>query len=153
MLPVIGFFAVVLVVGFGIVTLLFNRPPIEEVLLPTASPTSGCTIETVQVWWGIQDVALETFVKDASSASRTMPGERLNTHLTSLKAFLTSFPSAPDCISTDAQKHLTDLLTAMDETIALLSQWANETIDGATLSNAFYDLEVRIRLARVGGRG
>ena len=149
--PLIVFFSLVVVLSVG-GFLLVSRSgrEVPTPILPTLAviPTSDCTPETVRTWWGVQNVALDTFTQDASSASRTMPGERLNDRLASLRQFRADFPDPPECASSEFRMAVNDLLRAMDDTIAALEGWSNGTMDGLAVTTALQEAESALREAR-----
>ena len=149
--PLIVFFNLVVVLSVG-GFLLVSRSgrEVPTPVLPTLAviPTSDCTPETVRTWWGVQNVALDTFTQDASSASRTMPGERLNERLASLRQFRADFPAPPECASSEFRMAINDLLRAMDDTITALEGWSDGTMDGLAVTTALQEAESALRAAR-----
>jgi len=149
--PLIVFFSLIIVLSVG-GFLLVSRSGREAStpVLPTLAviPTSDCTPETVQTWWGVQNIALDTFTQDASSASRTMPGERLNERLASLRQFRADFPNPPECASSELQMAINDLLRAIDDTIIALEGWSDGTMDGLAVTTALQEAESALRVAR-----
>lgn len=151
MVPLIVFFSLVIVLSVGrFLRVSRSGREVPTPVLPTLAviPTSDCTPETVRTWWGVQNVALDTFTQDASSASRTMPGERLNERLASLRQFRADFPAPPECASSEFRMAINDVLRAMDDTITALDGWSNGTMDGLTVTIALQEAEVRLREAR-----
>jgi hypothetical protein len=153
LIPVVGFLGIflILLIG-GAFTLMANRDTPTPEPLPSLIPTSDCTPETVQTWWAVQDLALDGFVADASSASRTMPGERLTERITALRQMRDDFPVLPDCASSEMQTVITELLEAMNATIAALEGWSNGTADGTQTSLALQNAEQALRDARTRAR-
>ena len=149
LMPVLGFLVIflILVIG-GAFTLMANRDTPTPEPLPSLIPTSDCTPETVQSWWAVQDLALDTFVADASSASRTMPGERLTERIAALRQMRNDFPPLPECATTEVQMAISDLLQAMADTIAALEHWSNGTADGTQTSIDLQNVEAALRQAR-----
>jgi hypothetical protein len=147
--PVLGFLGIffVLLIGGGF-ALMANRTVPTPEAVPTAIPTSDCTSETVQTWWAVQDLVLDTFVADASSASRTMPGERLTERIASLHQMRNDFPAVPECASSEMRTAIADLLEAMDATIAALERWSNGTADGTQTSIDLQNAEAELWEAR-----
>ncbi|MEO1444091.1 MAG: hypothetical protein AAFV33_27095, partial [Chloroflexota bacterium] len=142
MVPLIVFFSLVVVLsvsGFLLVSRSGRDVPIP--VLPTLAviPTSDCTPETVQTWWGVQNVALDTFTQDASSASRTMPGERLNERMASLRQFRADFPDPPECASSEFRMAVNDLLRTIDDTIITLEGWSDGTMDGLAVTTVLQE--------------
>jgi hypothetical protein len=148
-IPVLGFLGVffILLIGGGF-ALMANRDVPTPEAIPTAIPTSDCTSETVQSWWAVQDLALDTFVADASSASRTMPGERLTERIEALRQIRNDFPALPECANSEMQTAIADLLGAMDITIAALERWSNGTADGTQTSIDLQNAETGLRESR-----
>ena len=149
--PLIVFFSLVVVLSVAGFLLLSGRGEASAVpVLPTLAviPTSDCTPETVRTWWGVQNVALDTFTGDASSASRTMPGERLDERLASLRQFRADFPDTPECASSDFRLAVIDLTRAMDNTITALEGWSDGTVDGLAVTTALQEAESALRVAR-----
>jgi hypothetical protein len=153
LIPVLGFLGIffIFLIG-GAFTLVANRTEPTPEPIPTAIPTSDCTPETVQTWWTIQDLVLDTFVADASSASRTMPGERLTERITALRQIRNDFPALPACASNEMRTAISDLLEAMDATIAALERWSNGTADGTQTSIDLQNAEQELREARTQAR-
>jgi hypothetical protein len=149
LLPLFGFLGIflLLALGGGFMFMANLDTPTPEPL-PTIMPTSDCTPETVRAWWAVQDVAIDTFVADASAASRTMPGERLTERIASLRQFRTDFPAMPECASSEMREAVTDLLQAMDNTILALERWSNGTADGTQTSIDLQNAETALREAR-----
>jgi hypothetical protein len=149
LIPVVGFLGIflILVIG-GTFTLMANRDTLTLEPLPSLIPTSDCTPETVQAWWAVQNLALDGFVTDASSASRTMPGERLTERIAALSQMRNDFPALPECASSEMQTAIADLLEAMDATIAALERWSNGTTDGTQTSIDLQNAETELREAR-----
>lgn len=147
-IPFLGFLGVflLLAIGGGVV-LMGGQPTPTPEPLPTLMPTADCTSETVRGWWGVQNVALDTFVADASAASRTMPGERLTERISALRQFRADFPALPECASSEMQTAIADLLQAMDDTIAALEAWANGA-DAVQTANTLTLTERALRDAR-----
>lgn len=123
-------------------------------VLPTLAvlPTSDCTPQTVHDWWRVQNVALDTFIQEASSASRTMPGDRLDERLANLRNFRSNFPQAPECATLDFKIAVGDLVTTMGTTIAILEDWSAGNPDRVTLElpivqQDFRDARTRMRQA------
>jgi hypothetical protein len=84
LVPVIGIaYAMVLMLVVSVGLLVTARNPQPEAMLPTLA----CNAETIQLWWDAQEIGLSQFAADASSASRTMPGERLMTRIATLRQF------------------------------------------------------------------
>ena len=135
-IPLIVVFSLVILLALGGL-LLFSRSDHEvpASVLPTLAviPTSDCTSETVQTWWSVQNVALDTFTQDASSASRTMPGERLDERLASLRQFREDFPAPPECANLEVKAGMTDLTLAMDTTISILEDWSTGDSERVTM--------------------
>ena len=149
--PLIVFFSLVVVLSVGGFLLLSGRgEPSAVPVLPTLAviPTSDCTPETVRTWWGVQNVALDTFTGDASSASRTMPGERLDERLASLRQFRADFPAPPECANSELRMAINDLLRAMDDTIIALEGWSDGTMDGLAVTTELQEAESALRGAR-----
>jgi hypothetical protein len=153
LIPVFGFLGMffILLIGGGF-ALMANRTEPTPEAVPTTIPTSDCTPETVQSWWAVQDLALDTFVADASSASRTMPGERLTERIAALSQMRNDFPTLPECASHEMQTAIADLLEAMDATIAALERWSNGTADGTQTSIDLQNAEAELREARTQAR-
>ena len=153
LIRVLGFLGIflILVIGGGF-TLMANRDTPTPEPLPSPIATSDCTSDTVQTWWAVQDLALDTFVADASSASRTMPGERLTERIAALRQMRNDFPALPDCASNEMQTAIADLLEAMDTTIAALERWSNGTADGTQTSIDLQNAEQTLREARTQAR-
>jgi hypothetical protein len=153
--PLIVFFSLIIVLSVG-GFLLVSRSgrEVPTPILPTLAvlPTSDCTPETVRTWWGIQNIALDMFTQDASSASRTMPGERLNERLASLRQFRADFPDPPECASSEFRMAINDLLRAMDDTIIALEDWSDGTMDGLAVTTALQEAESALRAARTQAR-
>ena len=149
--PLIVFFSLVMVLSVGgFLMVSHSGRDVPTPVLPTLAviPTSDCNPETVRTWWGVQNVALDTFTQDASSASRTMPGERLNERLTSLRQFRSDFPNPPECASSEFRMAINDLLRAMDDTITALEGWSDGTMDGLAVTTALQQAESALRTAR-----
>jgi hypothetical protein len=153
LIPLIGFLGIflLLALGGGFMFMANRDTPTPEPL-PTIAPTSDCNSETVRTWWAVQDLALDTFVSDASAASRTMPGERLTERLASLRQFRADFPSLPECASSEMREAITDLLQAMDDTISALERWSNGTADGTQTTIDLQNAETALREARTQAR-
>ena len=153
LIPVLSFLVIflILVIGGGF-TLMANRDAPTPEPLPSLIPTSDCTPETVQNWWAVQDLALDTFVADASSASRTMPGERLTERIAALRQLQNDFPALPDCASSEMQTAIADLLEAMDATIVALERWSSGTTNGTQTSIDLQNAEAELREARTQAR-
>jgi hypothetical protein len=149
LIPILGFLVIfsLLLIGGGF-TLIANQDEPTPEPIPTVMPTSDCTAETVQSWWAIQDLALDTFVTDASSASRTMPGERLTERIGALRQTRNDFPALPECANSEIQTTISDLLRAIDDTIAALERWSNGTADGTQTSIDLQNAEQELREAR-----
>ena len=144
--------ALVLGVG-GLLVMTGGSETAVTPVLPTLAvyPTSDCTQTMVATWWGVQNIALDTFAQDASSASRTMPGQRLNARVGALRQFRADFPAPPDCASIEVQAGVTDLTVAMDATISILEDWAAGDPERITMElplaqDALRDARTRIRL-------
>ena len=150
MMPLFGLLLVVVaVVTAGIVIMkASNSPADEHVVVPTLIPTPDCTQDMVQAWWMEQNQMLDTFMANASAASRTMPGERLTTQLQTLRQMRDDVPDLPVCTSMEMQGAVTELLSAMDAVIDILERWSNGEIDGTQLTNEFYEAERRLREVR-----
>lgn len=154
LLPILGILGIFLLLAIGgSFAFMANRNIPTPEPLPTIAPTSDCTPETVRAWWSVQDVALDTFVADASAASRTMPGERLTERLTALQAFRANFPDLPECASSEMRDAIADLLQAIDDTISALERWSNGTADGTQTTIDLQDAELALREARARARG
>jgi hypothetical protein len=132
-----------MIVGIGLVVTARATQP--EVVLPTFLPTADCTSETIQTWWQAQETGLSQFAADASSASRTMPGERLTTQIDSLRQFRDNFPTLPACSSSDLQLAVADLLTALDATILAAQHWNDGITDGTQATQEFYTAEKALK--------
>ena len=148
---VLALVGMVLVLGIGGFLLMSGRGESAAVpVLPTLAviPTSDCTPETVRTWWGVQNVALDTFTQDASSASRTMPGERLNERMASLRQFRADFPDPPECASSEFRMAVNDLLRTIDDTIIALEGWSDGTMDGLAVTTTLQEAESALRVAR-----
>jgi hypothetical protein len=153
--PLLVFFSLVVVLSVGGFLLVSrSNRAVPTPVLPTLAviPTSDCTPETVRTWWAEQNVALDTFTGDASSASRTMPGERLDERLASLRQFRADFPDPPACVSTEFRVAVNDLLRAMDDTITTLEGWSDGTMDGLAVTTALQEAESALRDARIRAR-
>ena len=151
MVPLLLFFSLVVMLSVGGFLLVSrSNRVVTTPVLPTlaVAPTSDCTSETVRTWWGVQNVALDRFTQDASSASRTMPGERLDERLASLRQFRADFPDPPECASSEFRMAVNDLLRAMDDTIAALEGWSDGTMDGLAVTTALQEAESELRGAR-----
>jgi hypothetical protein len=151
---VLALVGMVLVLGVGGLLVMTNGSETTAApVLPTLAvyPTSDCTQTMVATWWGVQNIALDTFAQDASSASRTMPGQRLNERVGALRQFRADFPGPPDCASIEVQAGVTDLTVAMDATISILEDWAAGDPERVTMElplaqDALRDARTRIRL-------
>jgi hypothetical protein len=152
LLALLGFLGVCVLAVMGGMAFLAGRADPAPVVLPTLEPTADCTPDTVRAWWGAQNIALDGFVADASSASRLMPGERLTGRLQALQAFRASFPPLPSCASTDVQGAIADLLKAMDDTIGAVERWSNGSADGTQTSIDLQNAETALRQARTRAR-
>jgi hypothetical protein len=151
MVPLLVFFSLIVTLSAGGFLLVSrSNRAVPTPVLPTLAviPTSDCTPETVRTWWGMQNIALDTFTQDASSASRTMPGERLDERLASLRHFRADFPDPPECASTEFRMAINDLLRAMDDTIIALEGWSDGTMDGLAVTTALQEAESVLRTAR-----
>lgn len=149
--PLLVFFGLVVVLSVGGFLLVSrSNRAVPTPVLPTLAviPTSDCTLETVRTWWAEQNVALDTFVGDASSASRTMPGERLDERLASLRQFRADFPDPPACASSELRTAIKDLLRAMDDTITALEGWSDGTMDGLAVTTVLQEAESALWGAR-----
>jgi hypothetical protein len=124
--------------------------PAQEFILPTLVPTADCTAERVVVWWQTQNLVVDDFVTEASAASRTMPGTQLTGALESLRQRRMEFAAVPVplCAALEVQSGAADLLSAMDDIIAILEQWSAGSIDGTTLTNTLAAPEEVLRQAR-----
>ena len=151
---VLALVGMVLVLGVGgLLVMTGGSETAADPVLPTLAvyPTSDCTQTMVATWWGVQNIALDTFAQDASSASRTMPGQRLNERVGALRQFRADFPGPPDCASIEVQAGVTDLTLAMDATISILEDWAAGDPERVTMElplaqDALRDARTRIRL-------
>ena len=68
MVPLMVFFSLVIVLSVGGFLLMSrSNRVVTTPVLPTLAvlPTSDCTPEMVRTWWGVQNVALDTFTQDA----------------------------------------------------------------------------------------
>lgn len=117
-LPFVGFLGVIVLALFGMMSLLvlFEEAP-EALPLPTLIPTSDCTQDMVTAWWMAQEIELSRFVMDASSASRTMQGERLDGHIATLQEIRDGMETPPECISASKLAGYGEVLGAMDATL------------------------------------
>lgn len=59
-----------------------------------------------------------------------------------------SSPTFPECASSDMQAAVTDLLEAMNATIAALEHWSNGTADGTQTSLDLQNAEESLQQAR-----
>jgi hypothetical protein len=152
-LPIVGFVFVVILVLAGSLMLLANTTPsVDDAPLPTLIPTSDCTQAMVDTWWMAQEIELSHFVTDASSASRTMPGERLDGHIEALQAILDGMEAPPTCISASQSASYVAVLDAMDAMLDALNDWSTGRTDGTDFSLAFGQAEDSLRQARTGMR-
>jgi hypothetical protein len=149
-LPVVGMVAVLVVFAGGMVLLSVSRqrPSETERMLPTLIPTADCSEAAVQMWWQTQDAALTGFAADASSASRTMPGERLTGQISRLHDFRDNFPPLPVCASLDRQRSVQEVLAAMDKTIIAADRWNSGQVDGTQSTHEFDAAETALREAK-----
>jgi hypothetical protein len=152
-LPIVGLVLILGVIGLGSVILLVNATPSQDVApLPTLIPTSDCTQAMVDAWWMAQEIELSQFVTDASSASRTMPGERLDGHIERLQAIRDGMEAPPACISASQSAGYVAVLDAMGAMLDALNAWSTGRTDGTAFSLAFGQAEDLLRQARAGMR-
>jgi hypothetical protein len=140
----IGLVLLLFVLGFA----LFNHYQDLNLTLPTLIPTPDCSIEIIKLWWDEQNLNLDTFLVNASAASRTMPGERLFETLSAIAFIRLEFDSIPGCANLELQQRFNELLLTMDELLAVLESWSNGELDGTSLSSEFYSAETAFRDAR-----
>jgi biopolymer transport protein ExbD len=152
-LPLVGIVVVVILVLVGSLMLLANATPSQDdTPLPTLIPTSDCTQSMVDAWWMAQEIELSQFVTDASSASRTMPGERLDGHIRALQAIRDGMEAPPVCISASQSAGYVAVLDAMYAMLEALNDWATGRTDGTAFSLTFGQAEDLLRQARAGMR-
>jgi hypothetical protein len=152
-LSIVGLVLILVVLGLGGVMFLANATPsVDDAPLPTLIPTSDCTQAMVDAWWMAQEIELSHFVTDASSASRTMPGERLDGHIETLQAIRDGMEAPPTCISASQSVGYEAVLIAMDAMLDALSDWSTGRTDGTAFSLAFGQAEDSLRQARASMR-
>jgi hypothetical protein len=144
-LPMALFVGVVGVMAFFGILLMTQSNTASEAPLPTLIPTSACTPTMVADWQAHQIETAGQFLSDASSASRTMPSERLATSIANLQALRASMLPPPTCTPLTTQTHHTALLTAMDAVLAPLQNWQAGTLDGTTFTTQFTLAEASLR--------
>jgi hypothetical protein len=148
LLSLIGVFGVVLVfVVGGILLAAASRSIEKDDVLPTLIPTVDCTSETIRTWWKAREIELTQFAADASSASRTMPGERLTMQISNLRQFRDNFPTRLPCAGSELQTAVSEVLKTMDTTILAAQRWNDGVTDGTQATIEFYDAETKLRQA------
>jgi hypothetical protein len=153
-LSIVGLVLILVVLGLGgsLMLLANATPSVDDAPLPTLIPTSDCTQAMVDTWWMAQEIELSHFVTDASSASRTMPGERLDGHIEALQAIRDGMEAPPTCISASQSVGYVAVLDAMDAMLDALSDWSTGRTDGTDFSLAFGQAEDSLRQARASMR-
>ena len=106
-------------------------PPSEVFILPTLAslPYADCTPAEVDAWWAEQHDALDSFLQDASSASRTLPSEALTQRLAHLHQVRADFSSIPPCASMDTRQQVSEVWRTMDDILLALEAWSLGTLD------------------------
>jgi len=125
---VLGLLAVVLVMIGGTAFFMSGGgEPEPTIVLPTLAviPTSDCTPDTVEMWWGAVNIELDTFIQDSAAASRTIPGERLNERIGGLRQMRAGIEEIPACASTEMKVATNQIKRGMDDSIRVLTAWSN----------------------------
>lgn len=126
-------------VGVGVWQMSLPTPAVLP--LPTVVPTSECTLESVYLWQTVQEARLADVEKTASSASRTMPGERLNGEIARLQSLRMSLDPIPPCADSTVQMRWKTTLNAFDYVISVLNLWQTAQLDGTQFTIQFQQAE------------
>jgi hypothetical protein len=126
-----------------------NRPtmPDTSIFTPevTAEATADCAF-LLPLWQQSQTDILNIFLVDATSATLTMPGERLDGNLLALQTLRQTMPLLPPCTEPSVQTRYLATLTTMDDILALLYRWQSGDISASQLTHEFFELEKEVRV-------
>lgn len=145
---VVGLFVMMVVFVIGGVFFVTRGSANNEpaVVIPTLAviPTSDCNPAKVADWWGSTNIELDTFIRDASAASRTIPGERLDDRLEALTTMRREYEQPPACAPIEVRIAAGDISSAMTQTIGILQSWA-DTSNAQTVANTMPTVQQAIR--------
>jgi len=125
---VLGLLAIVLIMIGGTAFFMSGGgEPEPTMVLPTIAmiPTSDCTPDSVETWWGAVNIELDTFIQDSAAASRTIPGERLTERIEGLRQMRADIQEIPECASTEMKMATNQIKRGMDDAIRILTTWSD----------------------------